>query len=145
MNTFKLKTYKMKPDTSLPEHHFFILSKGYNAGKPLVKPCPNCFILWADTQEEKGKLFWICYALWKSGTFYRSMVGSVIVFLRIADVAFEIERASTLVASDIEKFDQLVIKLQELTRLEKLLTFQLKLIGELKSTLSYKAVNTRDQ
>lgn len=136
MNTFKLKTYNMKANTSLPEHHFFILSKGYNAGKPLDKPCPNCFIIWADTAEEKGKLFWICYALWKSESYLPLLVGSVIPFLHIKDISNQLAHAMDYIHFDITKFDVKVNQLQTLTRTEKLLQLQLKLISEIKFSIT---------
>lgn len=130
----------MNTTITLPEHHFFILSKGNNAGKPLEKPCPNCFIVIADNLQEKGKLYWICYALWKSDIYFPLLCGSVIPFLHIKDVAAEIEKAIQIVEQDIAKFDDSVQKFQGLMRTEKLLTIQLELISEIKVSLARKLV-----
>ena len=51
MKTLGIKTHKMK--NVYTGNHFFLLSKDLNAGKPLNKPCPNCFVPFADCDEEK--------------------------------------------------------------------------------------------
>src|SRR5688572_10585926 len=89
MKTIKIKTFKV--NSSHNTNHFFILSKGYNAGKPLEKPCPNCFMVTADNEEHKHQLYWICYGLWKSGAYLPLLCGSVIPFLHIRDAEKEIE------------------------------------------------------
>ena len=51
MLNFKVRTYN--PEKGTPENSIFILSRGRNAGKPLFKPCPNCFILYCRNETEK--------------------------------------------------------------------------------------------
>lgn len=75
METMKIKTYNMK--TSHDTNHFFLLSKGYNAGKPLGK---SCFVITPESPEEKNQPFWVCYRLWKSGAYLPLLRGSVIPF-----------------------------------------------------------------
>lgn len=141
MESPTIKTHKLNSHY-LP-HQFFLLSKGYNAGKPLDEPCPNCFVITAANLEEKGKLYWICYSLWKSGTYIPLLVGSVIPFIRINDVAAEIAKAVDYVSVNQNEFDATVLKLQQLMHTEKLLGLQLKLIDGIKSSLTRRMIQNR--
>jgi len=47
MSNFKMITYRQEGVYKGP--HFFILNKGLNSGKPLKKPCPNCFVISCHT------------------------------------------------------------------------------------------------
>lgn len=116
-------------------NHFFLLSKGYNAGKPLEKPCPNCFIVTAEDQHHKYQLFWICYGLWKSGGYLPLLRGSVIPFLNIRDAEAEIEKALQHARKFSAEFEKNVQRLQELIKTERLLEMQLKLIHEIKVSI----------
>lgn len=80
MSDFVLKGYSAEAANRKP--HFFILSKGLNSGKPLLQPCPNCFILSTEAEERKQTLYWISYSLWKTRAYRPHLVGSVIPFLR---------------------------------------------------------------
>ena len=53
MITFQLKTYNEKKEETKP--HFYILCKGLNSGKPLEKPCPNCFCCVCENEEANKK------------------------------------------------------------------------------------------
>lgn len=138
MKTIKIKTHNLNflHDTN----HFFILSKGYNAGKPMDKPCPNCFIVTADNEEHKFELFWICYSLWKTGAYLPLLAGSVIPFLHIRDAEREIEKALQLVNTRKVSFEQEVARLQQMIKVERLLELQIKLIGELKGVIARKLI-----
>ena len=83
MCTFNLKSYNQKNEISKP--HFFILNKGNNSGKPLIAPCPNCFVIQFDNQEDKECIYWILWGLWQSKAFYPLLRGSVIPFITIRD------------------------------------------------------------
>ena len=48
MCAYILKSYNQKEEIRNP--HFFILNKGNNSGKPLLAPCPNCFVIIAENQ-----------------------------------------------------------------------------------------------
>ncbi|MBU0942093.1 MAG: hypothetical protein KKD36_11760 [Bacteroidetes bacterium] len=67
----------------IEQPHFFILSKGKNAGKPLKESCPNCFLVTVKDEEESEHLYWIAYILWKSDFWHQYQIGSVISFIRI--------------------------------------------------------------
>jgi hypothetical protein len=92
-----IKTLKMKSTPTALD--FYILSEGYNAGKPMAIPCSNCFVVQAADSQEKVKLYWICYSIWKYGVYIPLLRGLVTPSLRIHDVSTEIQRG-------IEKIDQ---------------------------------------
>jgi hypothetical protein len=138
MKTLKIKTYKL--NSTHDSNHFFLLSKGYNAGKPLDKPCPNCFIVTCDNLEHKGKLYWICYSLWKCGAYLPLLCGSIIPFLHINDISAEIEKAIEAVNAKPKEFEKSVATLQQMMHTEKLLNFQLKLITEIKASVAHNLV-----
>jgi len=61
MSNFEIKTHRSERIYQKP--HFFILNKGLNSGKPMRKPCPNCFVITAATEEESQTLFYLCLSL----------------------------------------------------------------------------------
>ena len=73
-----------QPQRTVTQPHFFILSKGKNAGKPLKESCPNCFLITVKTEEETESLYWIAYTLWKANFWHQHQFGSVIPFIRIS-------------------------------------------------------------
>tara|TARA_R110002124_G_scaffold156333_3_gene323505 strand:- start:113 stop:577 length:465 start_codon:yes stop_codon:yes gene_type:complete len=83
MSTFELKTHKTGRTYSNP--HFFILNKGLNSGKPLINPCPNCFVVTTSTEEEKNTLFHLSMMLQIGGFYAYYLKGSVIPFISIND------------------------------------------------------------
>ncbi len=133
MQTLKIKTHRMSEEYE--SYHFFILSKGYNAGKPLAKPCPNCFVIEANSEQDKNKLFWICYSLWKAGKYIPLLVGSVTPFLHIKDVQHEITKAVSKAMNRPQEFSRLVKQLQEFHRTEQCLDLQVKLISRIKAQI----------
>ena len=84
MSTFSIKSHRSGVVYSMP--HFFILNKGNNSGKPLLAPCPNCFVIQCKTDSEKEQLYWLAYSLWQSKAFYPLLRGSVIPFVVLRDV-----------------------------------------------------------
>lgn len=81
----KIKTHNFNAHY-LNTNHFFILSKGNNAGKPLETPCLNCFVFIASNLHEKEYYYWLCYFLWVGGIFRQHLTCSVIEFLRIGEL-----------------------------------------------------------
>lgn len=133
MQSLKIKTHKMK--TPYGPHYFFLLSKGYNAGKPLEKPCPNCFAVMTESEEDRQKLFWVCYSVWKSAKYVSLLVGSVTPFLRIRDIRAVLTTAVNKVDRCPEGFSKLVANLQRLHRLEQHLNLQQKLVVRIKTDM----------
>ena len=98
----------------LPGIHFFILSKGLNAGKPLDAACPNCFVFSCKSEEDRDKYFWICYGLWQSNHFRVHLVGSVIPFLIKSELVMLVDQADSIVRFEGDKFWNQVRLLSEL-------------------------------
>jgi len=125
---FTIKTHKVNREYEQP--HFYVLSKGLNSGKPMRKPCPNCYVLKTDTEEQKEFYFYLCQAL-KIGAYFKYYLrGSVILFITIDDVRKVIDNA--LITKDSKLWQVRIQKLQKLSDYEENLKKQLKLISELK-------------
>ncbi len=141
MKTIRIKTHNLNfpHDTN----HFFILSKGYNAGKPMDKPCPNCFIVTAENEEHKYQLFWVCYSLWKSGAYLPLLCGSVIPFIHIRDASLLIDQAYQRTTQRKSKFEKEVQQLQQLIRVERLLTKQINMIAEIKACIARQLISEK--
>lgn len=121
-------------------HHFFILSKGLNAGKPLNAPCPNCFVLFADDETEKEMYYWICFGLWQ-GSFFRSFLsGSVIPFMRINDLKQIIEKTFVKTEMKKDEFKDAMQVLNKLSAHQENIIYQMHLIKQAKKSLIYKVL-----
>ena len=118
------------------ENHFFILSKGLNAGKPLDKPCPNCFVLFAESEEEKNRLYWLCHGLWQGNFFRPFITGSVIPFIRLDDLKRVLWEALSKV--DLNEFEKSISVMQGLQKHQENICKQLELIRQAKKALMYK-------
>jgi hypothetical protein len=134
MKTIKIKTHQMK--NTYAGNHFFILSKGLNAGKPLDKPCPNCFVLFAKSEEDKNQLYWLCFGLWQGNFFRPFLTGSVIPFVRLDDLKTVISEALSKV--DLNEFDKSISIMQGLEKYHLNISKQLELIRQAKKSLMYK-------
>lgn len=91
MSTFEMKTHQIGKTYS--HHHFFILNKGLNSGKPLTKPCPNCFVVFATNEEDKTMLFHLSMMLQIGGFYAYFLKGSVIPFITIDDCRNTLKKA----------------------------------------------------
>ena len=91
-----------KKDNRYNDHHFFILNKGFNSGKPLVDPCPNCYIISFANATDKDSFFWLAFSLWQVKFWHQHSVGSVIPFLRIGDFKKEFFAKSRMMFADQE-------------------------------------------
>ena len=99
MFTFSIQSFNQTTFKSSLQPQLFILNKGLNSGKPLEKPCPNCFVITVKNDEEKEFLFWLCWGLWQSKKFHHLHTGSVIPFIRLQEFkAFIKEQAATAFA-----------------------------------------------
>jgi hypothetical protein len=136
MCTFILKSYNQKEEIRNP--HFFILNKGNNSGKPLLLPCPNCFIIQFQCEEEKEKIYWLLYSLWQSKAFYPFLRGSVIPFVVLRDVKSCLSDGLKKVDENPAQFDKAVATLRSLEAMEKQYKQNLLLISNAKRMLFYK-------
>ena len=136
MCTFILKSYYQKEEIRKP--HFFILNKGNNSGKPLTVPCPNCFVIQFQCEEEKEKIYWLSYSLWQSKAFYPFLRGSVIPFVVLRDVKSCLSAALNKVDENPAQFEKAVAALRSLEAIEKQCQQNLLLISQTKRMLFYK-------
>jgi uncharacterized radical SAM superfamily Fe-S cluster-containing enzyme len=136
MCSFILKFYNQKEEIRKP--HFFILNKGNNSGKPLTVPCPNCFVIQFQCEEEKEKIYWLSYSLWQSKAFYPFLRGSVIPFVVLRDVKSCLSAALNKVDENPAQFEKAVAALRSLEAIEKQYKQNLLLISQTKRMLFYK-------
>ena len=130
MCTFLLKSYSPKQEISNP--HFFILNKGNNSGKPLVSPCPNCFVIISENQEQADQLRTLCYALWRSRSFERHLHGSVIPFITIRSFRCVLAFHIPIIEQHATDFALTVQALKLLEEREQQLTKTLRAVSEYK-------------
>lgn len=130
MFTFSLKSHRSGVVYSMP--HFFILNKGNNTGKPLVSPCPNCFVIQFQCEEEKEQVFWLLYSLWQSMAFYPYLRASVIPFVILRDVKFCLLGRLEKMEANPAQFQKVVAALRSLEEMENKLRQNLKLIQDAK-------------
>jgi len=99
--------------------YFFILNKGLNSGKPLKKPCPNCFVINCNSESEKESLYWIVYSLHQGKRFQIALVGSVIPFIRKNDLIKIISEAHNTTFHKPEAVKKTVLSLLQLEQQEE--------------------------
>ncbi|GGK16053.1 hypothetical protein GCM10007962_08010 [Yeosuana aromativorans] len=127
MSTFEMKTHQIGKTYS--HHHFFILNKGLNSGKPLPDPCPNCFVVLTSTKKEKHTLFHLSMMLQIGGFYAYYLKGSVIPFISIDDCRNTLKNAFSR-KIEIEKYIKVVCSINQkqlqlteaLSKFEKLKT-----------------------
>lgn len=143
MFTFSISCYNSISTKEVLSNQFYVLSKGLNSGKPLEKPCPNCFVITVKNDEEKEFLFWLCWGLWQSKKFHHLHTGSVIPFVRLHEFkAFIKEQAATAFAEK-EQYNKNVKALQQLEALEKNYKQNLLLIMDAKRAIFQRATARR--
>lgn len=131
-----IKTHQM--NRTYHGNYFFILSKGNNAGKPLDKPCPNCFVVITNCPQEKETLYWLCFGLWQSRYFERYLTGSVIPFLRLTELKSIIRETRSKIDLRINEFEKAVNTLNKLQACRQRISSQLQLIEQAKKSLMWK-------
>ncbi len=94
-------------------NYFFVLNKGCNAGKPAYTPWTNCYIVRCSCPEERERLYYLAYALWKGGKFRPLLIGSVIESLRIVDLKHELQHAELRTHDCDDHFQKCVLQLIE--------------------------------
>lgn len=135
MCTFILKSYNQKDEISKP--HFFILNKGNNSGKPLLIPCPNCFVIQFASAEDKEQVYWLLFCLWQSKAFYQYLRGSVIPFIVLRDIKSCIQENIDKAAKKSDQFQKLVSSFQSINKIENQLKQNLKAIEKAKKLIMY--------
>jgi hypothetical protein len=136
MCAYSLKSFNQKKEIRNP--HFFILNKGNNSGKPLVTPCPNCFVIQFQSEMEKEQIYWLLYSLWQSKAFYPYLRGSVIPFVVLRDVKECLADAMEKMEANPGQFQKAVEAIQSLEAMENKFRQNLKLVQDAKRMLFYK-------
>ena len=136
MCTFILKSYNQKEEIRKP--HFFILNKGNNSGKPLTVPCPNCFVIQFQCEENKEQVYWLLYSLWQSKAFYPYLRGSVIPFIVLRDIKECVADGLEKAEANPTQFQKVVEALRSLEEMEKKFRQNLKHVQDAKCMLFYK-------
>jgi hypothetical protein len=139
MSTFNIKSHRSGVVYSMP--HFFILNKGNNSGKPLSAPCPNCFVIQLQCEDEKEEIYWLLYSLWQSKAFYPLLRGSVIPFVVLRDVKSCLLAGLNKANENPAQFEKAVEALRSLEALEKNYKQNLLLIANAKQMLFYKYIS----
>lgn len=133
-----IKTHQM--NRTYHGNYFFILSKGNNAGKPMDKPCPNCFVVISKCPQEKQLLYWLCFGLWQCGYFQPHLCGSVIPFLRLPELKSIIRDTRAKVDIRLDEYRNAVETLNKFWHIQQNISRQLHLIDQLKKNLIWKLV-----
>jgi hypothetical protein len=128
---YKIKTHKIGRTYNKP--HFYILNKGLNSGRPINEPCPNCFVVVTQTNEQRESLYYLCLSLQIGRYFNYYIKGSVISFITIVDTKKVLDKA--LQNYEADQWQLKVEKLKKITRYEENLKQQIKTIGQLKIAL----------
>lgn len=131
-----IKTHRL--NRTYHGNHFFILSKGSNAGKPMENPCPNCFVVIIKCPNERHLLYWLCFGLWQTNFFRSHLVGSVIPFLRLPDLKSIIREIREKVEIRKPEYDKAIITLNKLLALEQNLSNELQLLKHAKKCVMMK-------
>jgi hypothetical protein len=120
------------------QHHFFILNKGLNSGMPMRHYCPNCFVFLADDKEEREFYFFIFQGLWNLKLFRKYLVGSVIEYIRIGDVADLVEETVNSVNSGNRQFEDAENTLFQIEMAKENIHMQLNALMELRKAIFHK-------
>lgn len=135
MCTFYLKSFNPKDKISNP--HFFILNKGNNSGKPLVSPCPNCFVIQFSNEDEKEQVYWLLFCFWQSNGFCQYLRGSVIPFIVLRDIKSCIQENLDKATINPAQFQKMVTSFQSINKIENQLKQNLKAIDKAKQLILY--------
>ena len=132
----KIKTHKL--GTTYKQHHFFILNKGLNSGKPLPHYCSNCFVFLADDENEKEFYFFLLLGLWELRFFRKHLMGSVIDYIRLGDLIDVVEETLNSVNTGNRSFSDVQNSLAQIEALKVNLQKQLDYLMQLRKSLFYK-------
>jgi len=125
---YEIKTHRLGRIYNNP--HFYILNKGLNSGRPMNEPCPNCFVVTTESEEQRESLFYLCQSLHIGRYFNYYIKGSVIPFITIDDTRKVLNIALQNYKND--QWQSKVEKLKKINAYESNLKLQLKTISDLK-------------
>ncbi len=131
MSIYEIKTHRSGRIYNTP--HFFILNKGLNSSKPMLKPCPNCFVITTAAEPTRESLYYLCLSLKTGQYFSYYLKGSVIPFICISDAKKVLNAA--LQNNQKQQWKIKVEKLKKINAFEENLQQQLSAIKQLKIVL----------
>lgn len=133
MKAIRIITHR--PEVIYTSSVLFILSKGLNAGKPLIKPCPNCFAVELESSQETQRFRSLCFVLFQSQIFKQYLKGSVVPFLSIGDFRSILNKYSELALNLPLDFEKLVDMLVEIEHQELANKKMMKLLSDYRKAL----------
>lgn len=122
-------------NASIPQHSFFILCKGNNAGKPSLTPWPNSFIATCSNEEYYKFFFWLVYGLHQSGKFKVHQRGSVIPYINLEDVRTCIREVALLIHPNWQRFQEILTAVEKCNQLKSNLAQQIMATEKLQQSL----------
>lgn len=128
---YTIITHKVNREYEQP--HYFILNRGNNSGRPMNEPCPNCFAVTTETEEQRESLFYLCQSLQIGRYFSYYIKGSVIPFITIDDTRKVLNTAIKNYKQ--QQWELKVKKLKQITVYEENLKNQLIVVAQLKLAL----------
>lgn len=134
----KIKTHKMGARYDC--HHFFILNKGENSGKPAWQYWSNCYVFLADTSAEKEFYFFVFLGLWELGYFKKGLIGSVVPFIRIDDVTNIAEEAINNINTGNRQWEDIKDAIVQLEQKKTVLLQQIDYIVKIRKVMLYNFV-----
>lgn len=133
MPNFIIKTHQKS--TEYTSRHIFILSKGLNSGKPQKEPFTNSFVILFEKEADAETVYWLAYSLWKARFWHQSLVGSVILFLRINDFKKNFNSKVTEMLQEHELHRKQVQALRLLEEKEEQLLQSIVIINEMRRVI----------
>lgn len=137
----KVQQYSSK--NLYPAFALFALCKGLNSGKPLEKPCANCFAILCRNAEEKEFYKSLLFGLWFSKAFHQILVGSAIEFIRINDFKQMIFDAAQRLEGNKEAFKKDVSKAAIYEKLQLQYLQTAALLADLRKAIIYRHLRSR--
>lgn len=132
----RLKTWS--DQAPVRAHEFYMLAKGFNAGRPMDKPCPNCFVVPCKTEEQREHLFGLSLALFQAGGFRYYLCGTAVQFIHIRHAEGLLNHAYKKFKEQPEEHLRQIETLRKLDALEKARHQELDMIRKLKVSLARK-------
>lgn len=128
MITFTVKTHREGNRYRKP--HLFALSRGYNTGRPLREPCPNCFVILMESETACDQMYFLLDGLWRRQVFRVQLIGSVIPFLRVHEFTKTIFTFWRYIQEDEERVKKLIDAFHAVEKLEKHHTHYMQLLSK---------------
>ncbi len=132
------KVQQYSPKNTYPAFTLFVLCKGLNSGKPLEKPCPNCFAVICENENDFDFYKCLLYGLWFSKAFHRILTGSVIDFIRIGDFKNLLFEAARQIEPKKEAFTADVEKANAFEKLQQNYLQRAALISDMRRAIIYR-------